>query len=241
MKFTFKSLALVCGLLWSASAGAQDLADGDTTSVANLQPVFKRSAGLHVGSQGIGLEVQHPLPYNLNVRAGVSSIPNLKASGVYTLSGYNTKVGVNTASFWNAHLLLDAQPFSKKENFLHKLIVTAGAGYFPKAKATALVMLDENYQYGDITFSPEEVGKLTTETSWAGVAPYLGVGINNLVSSNRFNMNLNLGTYFLTAPDVTITGTNMLAGNSANSAKMTENMSNYRWLPVLQLNFNYNL
>ena len=241
MKFTFKSIALICGLIWSASAGAQDFADGDTTSRANLQPVFKRSAGLHVGSQGIGLEVQHPLPYHLNVRAGVSTLPNLKATGVYSLSGYNTKVGANTASFWNAHLLLDVQPFNQKENFLHRLIVTAGAGYFPKAKATAVVMLDENYKYGDITFSPEEVGQLTTVSNWSGVAPYLGVGINNLVASNRFNMNLNLGTYYMTAPEVSISGTNMLEGNSENSAKMTENMKNYRWLPVLQLNFNYNL
>ena len=241
MKFTFKSIALICGLLWSASAGAQDLAGGDTTSRPNLQPVFKRAAGLHVGSQGIGLEFQHPLPYNLNVRAGASIIPNFKTSGVYSLSGYNTQVSGSTASFWNAHLLLDVQPFSKKENFLHKLIVTAGAGYFPEAKATALVMLNDNYQYGDISFTPEEVGKLTTVSNWSGVAPYLGVGINNLVASNRFHMNLNLGTYYMTAPEVNITGTNMLEGNSQNSAKMTENMENYRWLPVLQLNFNYNL
>ena len=240
MKRSFKLIALACCILWSVRAGAQGFAGSDSTT-KQQKPVFHRAIGVNLGSQGLGLEVQHPLPFHMNLRLGASILPDVKTSGVYTLSSFNTRVDAGSSSFWNAHMLMDVQPFYNAKNFFRKVVLSTGAAYFPKAKASALVQFDQNYQYGDMTFSPEEVGQLNTVSSWAGFAAYGGVGINNLVSANRFNLGLNLGTYYTEAPEVRITGTNMLEGNSANSKQLQKNMSEYRWLPVLQFNFNYSL
>lgn len=240
----FLSLCVIACLLCVSTVKAQQPAGQPVPQKAvghNLKPVFNRSVGLSLGTQGLGFEAQHPLPYAFNLRLGASILPDFKASGVYTLNSYKTNIKASTSSFWNAHLMMDFQPFNSTKSAFRKLVLTTGAAYFPKAKGTAVVKFGQDYKYGDMTFTGDEVGQITTVSSWAGFAPYMGLGINNLVSKNKYNMNLALGTYYMEAPQVTITGTNMLSGNSSNSASLQKNMEDYRWLPVLQLNFNYNL
>ncbi len=54
-------------------------------------------------------------------------------------------------------------------------------------------------------------------------------------------MNLDLGTYFLTAAKSTVTGTKMLANNGELEPQFDSNMKDYRFLPVIQLNFNFKI
>jgi len=46
-------------------------------------------------------------------------------------------------------------------------------------------------------------------------------------------------SYYLVKPDATIIGTGILSGNSSQTEQFQSNIKNYRWLPIVQLNFNY--
>ncbi len=78
-------------------------------------------------------------------------------------------------------------------------------------------------------------------SSWQGVAPYLGLGFFRTFPRLFFNVNLDLGTYYLSAPTTTIVAIGALQPNEANNDQLQQNISNYRWLPVLQLNINFKL
>ncbi len=77
--------------------------------------------------------------------------------------------------------------------------------------------------------------------SWKGVAPYVGLGFLNAFPKSRFNVNLDLGTYYVGAPKSTVVGTQLLAENYRLEPQLDENMKDYKWLPVMQINFNFKI
>jgi hypothetical protein len=56
-----------------------------------------------------------------------------------------------------------------------------------------------------------------------------------------FNFNMDIGTYYLNQPSTHIIGTGLLTDNNTLEPQFNQNLKNYRWLPVLQLNFNFRL
>ena len=71
-----------------------------------------------------------------------------------------------------------------------------------------------------------------------------GIGAVALFKSfpNRlFNMNIDVGTYYLASPGTSFTGTKLLSDNNSQASQFHQNMEGYRWLPVLQLNFNFRI
>ena len=55
----------------------------------------------------------------------------------------------------------------------------------------------------------------------------------------RFNLNFDLGTFYLPSPKVTVVGTKLLKNNEDLGVRLTEDLKTYRWMPMLQLNFTY--
>jgi hypothetical protein len=198
---------------------------------------FSKSIGLHAGTQGLGIQGQYPLLGRLGVRAGVSLMP-YNGRGVYSIGSRSSNVYMST-SFLNTHALLDFRLFPAAKSVLNKFIFTGGAGYFYNATGRAKMTMNEGYRYGDIEFTGAELGEVRAKINWKGIAPYAGLGINNIRIDDKTDFSFQLGSYYMSRPDVNVSGTNMLAGNSANEEPLRRNLKNYRWLPVLQFNFNY--
>jgi hypothetical protein len=187
------------------------------------------------GSQGLGGDIKYGILRNLSVRGGASFLP-VSANNVFTFSGFNSDNDLS-AKFSNAHLLFDFSPFRGSSAFR----IVAGGGYFFKGDGTLNVQPTGTYYYGDIPVTSAELGQVTATSSWAGFAPYLGIGLFRGFSNHLFNVNLDLGTYYLSQPRVTVVGTGMLSGNSSQAPVIAGNLSDYRFLPVLQLNFNFKI
>lgn len=199
-------------------------------------PIFhQRSVNLTAGTQGVGAEFSYGLASSLAVRVGASFIP-LSMNNAIPVSGLSSN-NTLTANFSNVHLMADFTPFKS----LHFLRLVGGAGYFIQAKANFGLQPTGNYTYGDIVLTPNEVGKVNMEADWKGVAPYLGLGLANIFPRHFFNVNLDLGTYYLTQPQTSIVGTGILDDNASQNAQFKQNLSAYRFLPVIQLNFNFKL
>lgn len=224
-----KKLIFMC-LLLSVLHRAQAQIYVESQFVHHLQ-----SVNFNTGTQGFGAEYRYSVADNVNLRAGFNILP-VQANNVFQLSGLHSTSNVQ-ARFTNVHILADYTPF---EGFSFLRLV-GGAAYFTQGKGHMAIQPTDTYKYGDITLDKEQVGTLDMDINWQGVAPYFGLGLFHAFPRRTFNVNVDLGTYYLTQPKAQIVGTGILAGNSSQSATFQKNITNYRWYPQLQLNFNFNL
>lgn len=193
------------------------------------------SLQLQAGTQGVGADVRYGLQEKLSLRAGASFIP-VNTSSNLSVSGFTTDYTADVKLF-NLHLLADYAPFSSMKG----LRLVAGGAYLYKADGGLVLTPTGNYNFGNYALTGADVGVLNMDVTWKGVAPYIGLGLFKSFPNHFFNFNLDLGTYYLSSPSTHITGTNMLNGNYQLEPQINENMKDYRWLPVLQLNFNFRL
>lgn len=226
MKLTSRLIFLFACLLSFSSIAQQD-------NSARIQK-HQKSIQLNLGSQGIGAEFNYGLSAQFTLRAGGNVIP-VKVNNVFEISDFESTSNLK-ADVQNIHLLADFSPF--KAGWLR---LVGGVAYFMKANGNIRVTPDDNYKYGDLVLTPEQVGYLDLNMDWKGAAPYFGLGFGRIIPNKKFNVNFDLGSYYLTAPKATITGTGLLSGNSSQSDQFQSNVSDYRWLPVLQLNLNFKL
>ena len=212
-------------------------ASGQVDSVSN--PYIKY-VSIHAGTQGFGATATLAVTRKLSLEAGMSFLPvNRRVFRVY--NSYNT-VSDASARFSNAHILINWLPFAAASNIMQHFAANAGIGYFFKADGHIDTRLKDEYYYGEIAIEPHNVGTLTTTASWKGaVAPYLGVGLQHIDIVPRLGIGVTVGSYYLRSPDITIAGTSLLEGNESNASIVQENVKSYRFLPVFQLNFSYQI
>lgn len=193
------------------------------------------SIQLAAGTQGVGADVRYGVAPNLSLRAGAAFIP-VQANNVFSFSGFKS---TNNASvrFSNIHLLADYVPFKK----LQGLRLVGGAGYLYKATGGIEVLPTGNYSIGNYNLTAADLGTLNVDVSWKGIAPYLGIGLFKSFPNRLFNINLDLGTYYLSKPKSNVAGTNLLSDNYRLAPQFDNNLKSYRWLPVMQLNFNFKI
>ncbi|MDN3583774.1 hypothetical protein [Mucilaginibacter flavus] len=195
----------------------------------------QKSLRINMGSQGVGAEFGYGINAKTALRLGANFIP-LSANNAVNVSGFNSTSRVS-ASFSNVHLLADFTPFANAHGFR----LVGGAAYFMNANGNLQMQPKSDYSYGDIVVPAADAGNLNMRVNWKGVAPYLGFGLLKAFPNHAFNINFDLGSYYLRRPDANIVGTGLLAGNSSQSAQLQRNLKDYRFLPVLQLNFNFKL
>ena len=228
MKKKLLSLSIIISAIFLIHQGAQ----AQYGNEFNDRPI---SAQVIMGSQGIGLEGRYGISESFSARLGGSFLP-ARANNVFTLNGLNSTTNVS-AKFYNVHLLADYIPNPD----VQWLRIVGGAAYLYKAQGNVDVLPVGNYHVANYSISSAELGTLKIDVSWKGVAPYLGLGFFNCFPSNVFNMNFDLGTYYLNQPKSTIVGTKLLSDNYKLEPQVDSNLKSYRWLPVLQVNFNFRI
>lgn len=200
------------------------------------RPFFKRPmvVSIHLGTQGLGASTTVKFAPHWLARFGFSIIPIDIKNYSYSYDETKTNITANT-NFFNIHLLAGWQPF-KNSNWFR---VMGGAAYVLNGSVTGYVSPVGDQKAGNITITQDQIGQLEATVDWKGIAPYLGISLFNSIPKHKFNVNVDLGCYYLSAPQASMAGTKLLAGNSENSSQFAENMKDYRFLPVLQINFNY--
>ncbi|RZK41070.1 MAG: hypothetical protein EOO90_12705 [Pedobacter sp.] len=211
-------------------------------SVFALQPAFAQtndetkgtekpmSLQISAGTTGIGANFRYVLNNTVGLRAG----------GSFAQGGINDKV--NFEGFNSKNRL------SGKLNTIHGLVelmpqrffrVVAGVAYLVNAEANLYFEPKDAQSFNEITLTPEEIGALDFFIDWGKFAPYLGIGLGKGIPTKKFNVNIDLGAYYLSSPKVTAVGTKLLSNNQENAATIQNNMKDYRFMPVAQLNFNF--
>jgi hypothetical protein len=223
-------VVLLCSISWAKAQNQP--ADSARANTAKTFIPENASVQLHGGTQGFGLSAHYNFLPKLAARLG-GSYGAVTINEGFSFKNLSTDNKIE-ANFSNIHLYGEYSALSW-------LRLIAGGAYLFKADGNVVMTPNESVTQDGITLEPDEIGTLTTEITYRKFAPYLGLGFGRGLPQHRFNVNLDLGFYYLSAPNVTMTGTEYLEGNEQNGPILTENMKNYRFLPVIQLNFNFKL
>ena len=196
---------------------------------------FKISLQLYGGSQGLGGDLRLGLIRKLSLRLGSAYTPFNYVGSIHS-SGLATNFTIN-ANFLNFHAWADFAPFNNAEG----LRLVGGMAYTYRGLLNTNFAPTGNYTLGGYTLTAEEIGQLNIGVTLKGFAPYMGLGFAKSFPKHFFNINLDLGAYYVNAPTAKITGTNLLSDNYQLEPKVNDNLKDYRWVPVLQLNFNFRI
>lgn len=196
---------------------------------------FKLSLQLFGGSQGLGGDLRMGLVHKLSLRLGSAYTP-ITYLGSVRNSGLVVNYNIN-ANFLNFHSWVDYAPFNHAEG----LRLVGGMAYTYRGLLNTSFVPTGNYTFNGYILTGADIGKLNFGLTLKGFAPYMGLGFAKSFPNHFFNINLDLGTYYINAPTVKITGTNLLSDNYKLEPKINDNIKDYRWIPVLQLNFNFRI
>ncbi len=202
-------------------------AQGSDSIKINRKPM---SIQVLAGSQGVGANFRYVLNKTVGFRLG----------GSYAAGGVNDKINFEdfnsnnrlSGKFNTAHALVELMP----RKFFR---VVAGAAYLASAEATLHFEPKDAQSFNNITITREEIGALDFNIDWGKFAPYFGIGLGKGIPKKKFNVNVDYGLYYLSSPTVTAVGTKLLTNNQVNAATIQNNMKDYRFMPVAQLNFNF--
>lgn len=124
---------------------------------------------------------------------------------------------------------------------LSMLRLVAGGAIINNTEVDGFLKPSKGMDFGNLTISPEQIGDLKANVSFNGFAPYIGLGLGKSTPSKRFGVNVDLGTYYLSAAKVQIDATKLLAPNKNQESLLENNLSTFRWMPTLQVNLNFKL
>jgi hypothetical protein len=198
------------------------------TAVAHAE--LNLGVGLKAGTLGAGVEAQwRPLPY-IDLRVGAN---------MYEFDDSGSQAGIN----YDATLNLESFYGTLNLRFpMTPLRFTAGA--YSNSNELLLVSQDTILiDVGNASYPSAAVGTLTSTTSFPGVSPYVGIGLDFSLFS-RVGLYLDFGVLWQGEPDVTLTADGVLAGDPGFQASLEQErlelfteFSDFKAWPVASLGF----
>ncbi len=186
--------------------------------------------GVKAGTLGIGVEgIWRPVPL-IDIRLGLNGYD-------YDESGF--QAGVN----YDATLALDTLYATANFHFpVSPFRVTAGV--FANGNELQMVSSDNtNFDIGGAIYTAADVGTLSSVTSFADTAPYVGIGFDFSVFG-KVGLNLDLGVLWQGEPDVVIDSDGLLANDpgfqsalETERLELVDEMSDFKAWPVISLGF----
>ncbi|MEL7186023.1 MAG: hypothetical protein AAFN50_06255 [Pseudomonadota bacterium] len=191
--------------------------------------------GVKAGTLGLGVEGRwEPIPW-IDFRAGINQY-DYEDSGSHAGIGYDGTLALDNY-FVTGNLKFPVSPMR----------LTVGA--FANSNELQLLSQDtggNNIEIGGSTFTPADIGTLTSTTSFGDTAPYLGIGFD-FELFGKAGLNLDLGVLWQGEPSVAITADGLAASQpafqsalEAERLELENSMSDYKAWPVISLGFVYN-
>lgn len=200
----------------------------------------RQSLGISAGTNALlGIDYARPLSGRFWMRANLSFMDfNIrKWETNFNYSAYYASIDLdvrNTA----LNFMVDYATGPKRTFRL-----VAGLGFFFMNQMSGAVKLRDAVVLNDIAFTPDELGYV-----YGGVKyrmkfnPYVGIGLGRIVHPNRrLTLSADLGTYYKGAPEIFVNGTALIRNNEHNAEVLTDNLSSYRWYPVVNLRLGYSI
>ncbi|HSW02213.1 MAG TPA: hypothetical protein VLI39_18765 [Sedimentisphaerales bacterium] len=190
--------------------------------------------GAKAGTLGIGGELTTSLLPDVHLRGGVQWF-GFDFEAEFDDIDYDVDIDL-----LNPMLVLDWYPFSGSFR------VSAGV-VFNNSDITLDATLSEPIEIGGSTYDPADVGSLRGESDFDDIAPYIGIGFGNPLSSDgRWGFMTEAGVAFIGSPNVKLRATGPFANDPALPADLAQeeeeiedDMDAIRIYPVLSMALYY--
>ncbi len=187
-----------------------------------------------IGTLGLGLEFAQSLSPAVNLRLGLNN---------YTYGYTTTKSDINydfDLKLQSLSALLDWHPGGDGFRISGGLLSNGN-------KLDAVATPVGNVDVGGTSYPAALVGTLSGKIEFNSVAPYVGIGWDNLTGKNRgFGVAFDLGVAFQGSPKVDLTANGLIAGDAGFQAdlateeqQLKDDLKGYKYYPVLSLGLTY--
>lgn len=190
--------------------------------------------GAKAGTLGIGGEIVTDIVPDVHVRGSLQWLA-FDFEAEFDDIDYDVDV-----ELLNPMLVLDWYPFAGD------LRISAGV-LFNGSDIDLEATSDEPVEIGDTLYDPSEFGSIRGESEFEDIAPYVGIGFGNPLSSDgRWGFSADTGVAFIGSPNVNLRITGPFADNAALLADLAEeeeeiedDLDHLRLYPVLSLTLYY--
>ncbi|MFN5913764.1 MAG: hypothetical protein ACK43J_05165, partial [Chitinophagaceae bacterium] len=187
------------------------------------------------GTTGLGISLQNQFHPKLAV--GISThYVNFDKTFFTLLYNKITSIKTNTSSF-HGELFLKWFPmglnyFSDYDH--NRFWIKAGVAMRSNPTYVGRTSLWESFQFGDFNFSPEEVGTINMEVFTQQFQPFISSGYT-VIDSYRFHLGAEAGAFFHGTPNAKMSATGILHNNALNESQLQENVSGFKFFPLLRI------
>lgn len=228
-------LSLCLAIFICASLNAQS----DTATLRKKSPVvFSPGFGLGFGAgiKGATGQLSYHFKKELSLRAEVNGLTLEDLTVDIVFSGQTLRT-VGNLDLLNTSLILDYFPNYEYSSF-HFF---AGISYANNARMQGRGLYPEAIEYGEITFEGEEIGYVDVQMITNTWMPQMGIGFGRSRPKRKAGVRFEIGTYYWGAPQIKMEATRMLENTAQEASKLQDNLSQYRWLPFMNIALNFRL
>ncbi len=193
------------------------------------------SAGLKVGTLGVGPEIGFCFSKYLGARVGFNYLP-FSFSREKGDVDYNFDLNLQSVS-----AIVDLHPFKNAFRISGGLFYN-GNNLDASGKSTS-----GKFKIGNHSYPAALVGNLEGDIDFNEFAPYCGLGVDTTFGKNKeFGLMLELGVLFQGSPDVSLSADGPLSGNplfqrdlAREEEKLKDDLENFKFYPVVSVGITY--
>jgi hypothetical protein len=161
-----------------------------TLLAAPLAARAEVAVGANIGTLGPGISATVGLSKQFNARFGYNHY-SYDESRTESEIDYNAELELDTLA-----AMLDWHPLGGGFRLSAGLMNNGN-------QITGTAKLNQNYQIGDTTYTPDQVGRLDADIGFDDIAPYFGIGWGNAISQDgRLSFAIEAGVLLQGEPDV---------------------------------------
>ncbi len=187
--------------------------------------------GIKAGALGLGVEYTRNLSDRWAIRGGING-------SQLSFDGDESGINYQFDFVWDSLAVgVDLHPF-KSPFRLSAGILRNNNGLNGDSRPTS------NVTIGDTSYTPAQVGVLTTTVGFKQTAPFLGLGWDWSRKKRHFGMSLDMGVLDQGSPRVTLRGSGTLLGDPAfqqdiadEQAQLSDSLSDLDMLPYVTVGF----
>jgi len=192
------------------------------------------AVGARVGTLGVGFDLTSRVTDSINVRASFHPFPSYTISEDASDVSYDLKLKMNTLGG-----LVDLHPGGGGFRL-------TGGVIFNKNKITATAQATENFDIGNHSYTPSQVGSLVGQIDFKHVAPYAGIGFGNAVSNKKIGIVFDLGVLIQGSPNVALGATGPIASNptfqqdlAIEETNIQDDLTPIKYYPMVSIGITY--
>lgn len=232
MKIKFYSLIALSLLTQSVFSQSGNLptkpapSDSSTTKKEGTQGV---GFGIMFGTDGVGASLGKCISKNgkLYIQLSGAYMGSSFEAIPYDFSGTEVLIDADL-KLGSISAVLEYHPFG------NSFKISTGVAYM-LTDISAIAMVKDSAEQGDVKISPEEVGKINFDISTNPICPYIGIGFGRAVPRKRVAFNFEYGGYFINQPQLKFSTTGMLEPTSSQEGLIKSNLSGIKMLPTIKM------